>query len=180
MKTALYYSYVIDMGVSSSVWYKVLWRDIYQRTTQHIVVAAMLPAFVRFVLLEYRLSWLASLGWGGFTLGLQANVMKIPRLGDERFLSYPFQLIIHQSSYHFSYVVYILTVLQNIPQNIPISTYLPTYLPTYVPTYLWLYSPCGHWPLFQFLNLYTVGRTPWSGDQPDARPLPTHRTTQTE
>jgi hypothetical protein len=25
----------------------------------------------------------------------------------------------------------------------------------------------------------TVGRTPWTGDQPVARPLPTHRTTQT-
>jgi hypothetical protein len=41
--------------------------------------------------------------------------------------------------------------------------------------HLWLYSPCGPWPLFQFLNLYTVGRTPWTGDQPVARPLPTHR-----
>jgi hypothetical protein len=36
------------------------------------------------------------------------------------------------------------------------------------------------WPLFQFLNLYTVGRTPWTGDQPVARPLPTHRTAQTQ
>jgi hypothetical protein len=44
---------------------------------------------------------------------------------------------------------------------------------------LWLYSPVvGPWPLFQFLNLYTVGRTPWTGDQPVARPLPTRRTTQ--
>jgi hypothetical protein len=31
---------------------------------------------------------------------------------------------------------------------------------------------------FQFLNLYTVGRTPWTGDQPVARLLPTHRTIQ--
>jgi hypothetical protein len=38
----------------------------------------------------------------------------------------------------------------------------------------------GPWPLFQFLNLYTVGRTTWTGDQPVARPLPTHRTTQTQ
>jgi hypothetical protein len=38
----------------------------------------------------------------------------------------------------------------------------------------------GHWPLFQFLNLYTVGRTPWTSDKPVARPLPTHRTTQTQ
>jgi hypothetical protein len=34
------------------------------------------------------------------------------------------------------------------------------------------------WLLFQFLNLYRVGRTPWTGDQPVARPLPTHRTTK--
>jgi hypothetical protein len=33
---------------------------------------------------------------------------------------------------------------------------------------------------FQFLNLYTVGRTPWTRDQPVARPLRTHRTAQTE
>jgi hypothetical protein len=30
-------------------------------------------------------------------------------------------------------------------------------------------------PYFQFLDLYTVGRTPWTGDQLVARPLPTHR-----
>jgi hypothetical protein len=34
--------------------------------------------------------------------------------------------------------------------------------------YLRLYSPCGPWPLFQFVNLYTVGRTPWMGNQPVA------------
>jgi hypothetical protein len=36
------------------------------------------------------------------------------------------------------------------------------------------------WQLFQFLNLllYTVGRTSWTGDQPFARALPTHRTAQ--
>jgi hypothetical protein len=33
---------------------------------------------------------------------------------------------------------------------------------------------------FSFLIFYTVGRTPWMGDQPVARPLPTHRTTQTQ
>jgi hypothetical protein len=46
--------------------------------------------------------------------------------------------------------------------------------------YLWLCSPCGPWPLFQFLNLYTVGRTLWMGDQPIARTLPTqNKCTQT-
>jgi hypothetical protein len=38
----------------------------------------------------------------------------------------------------------------------------------------------GPWPLFQFLNFYTVDRTPWTGDQPVARPLPIHRTAQTQ
>jgi hypothetical protein len=33
----------------------------------------------------------------------------------------------------------------------------------------------GPWPLFQFLNLHTVGWTPRLGDQPVTRPLPTHR-----
>jgi hypothetical protein len=39
----------------------------------------------------------------------------------------------------------------------------------------------GPWPLLQFRNLsYTVGRTPWTSDQPVARPLPTQRRTQTQ
>jgi hypothetical protein len=38
----------------------------------------------------------------------------------------------------------------------------------------------GPWPLFSFLILYTAGRTPWMSYQPVARPLPTHRTTQTQ
>jgi hypothetical protein len=33
---------------------------------------------------------------------------------------------------------------------------------------------------FSFLILYTVGRIPWTGDQPVARPLPAHRTKQTQ
>jgi hypothetical protein len=39
----------------------------------------------------------------------------------------------------------------------------------------------GPWPLFQFRShFYTEGRAPWTGDQPTKRPLPTHRTTQTQ
>jgi hypothetical protein len=39
----------------------------------------------------------------------------------------------------------------------------------------------GPWPLLQFRNLlHTDGRAPWTSDQPVARPLPTHRTTQTQ
>jgi hypothetical protein len=50
----------------------------------------------------------------------------------------------------------------------------------YPSMYLWLYTSCGPWPLFQYLNLYTVGGTPWTGNQPVAKPLPTHTTTQTQ
>jgi hypothetical protein len=39
----------------------------------------------------------------------------------------------------------------------------------------------GPWPVFQFLNpIDTVGKTPWTGEQPVARPLHAHRTTQTQ
>jgi hypothetical protein len=34
--------------------------------------------------------------------------------------------------------------------------------------------------VFSFLILYTVGRIPCTGDQAVARPLPTHRTAQTQ
>jgi hypothetical protein len=46
----------------------------------------------------------------------------------------------------------------------------------YLSIYLWFNSSCEPWALFQFLNLYTVGMTPWTGDQHVSRPLPTHRT----
>jgi hypothetical protein len=42
---------------------------------------------------------------------------------------------------------------------------------------------CFCWILavfFIFLIVYTVGRTPWTRDQPAASPLPTHRTAQTQ
>jgi hypothetical protein len=39
----------------------------------------------------------------------------------------------------------------------------------------------GPWPLIQFLNhFYTDGKTPWTSDEPVTRPLPKHRTTQTQ
>jgi hypothetical protein len=48
------------------------------------------------------------------------------------------------------------------------------------PVYLSIYRPLLHLGrFFSFLILYTVGRTPWTGDQPVARLLPTHRTTHT-
>jgi hypothetical protein len=56
----------------------------------------------------------------------------------------------------------------------------PTPTPTPTPTYLWLYSPLDLGRFFSLLIFYTVGWTPWTGDQPVARPLPTHRTTRTQ
>jgi hypothetical protein len=39
----------------------------------------------------------------------------------------------------------------------------------------------GPWSPVQFRNLfYTDGRTPWTSDQLVAKPLPKHRTTQTQ
>jgi hypothetical protein len=47
--------------------------------------------------------------------------------------------------------------------------------------YLWLYSPLlGFGRFFSFFIFYTVSRTPLTGDQPIPRPLPAHRTTQTQ
>jgi hypothetical protein len=40
---------------------------------------------------------------------------------------------------------------------------------------LWLYSPLDLGRFCSFLILYTVGRTPQTGDQSVARPLPEHR-----
>jgi hypothetical protein len=44
--------------------------------------------------------------------------------------------------------------------------------------YLWLYSPWGPWLVFQFLNLNTDRRTPWTGEQTVTRSLPARRTAQ--
>jgi hypothetical protein len=82
-----------------------------------------------------------------------------------------------------------ITLSRNIPTVIIISlinlficfsfaVYLSIYLPIYLSIYLWLYCPGVLWPLFQFLH--TPGRTPWTSDHPVARPLHTHRITQTQ
>jgi hypothetical protein len=46
----------------------------------------------------------------------------------------------------------------------------------------WLCSPfIGKWQIFfGFVISYTVGRIPWAGDQPVAKPLATHRRAQTQ
>jgi hypothetical protein len=41
----------------------------------------------------------------------------------------------------------------------------------------WLCSPCGPWPLH---TPHRVGTTPWMGDQPISRSLPTRRTIRTQ
>jgi hypothetical protein len=46
---------------------------------------------------------------------------------------------------------------------------------------LTLQPTVGPWPLFYgFLILYTVGRIPWTEDQPDDKHLPSRRTAQTQ
>jgi hypothetical protein len=70
--------------------------------------------------------------------------------------------------------IVVISVILQMPDR-HITRPLPTYLPTYGSTALLL--DLGGF--FSFLILYTVGRIPWTGDQPVARPLSTHRTTQT-
>jgi hypothetical protein len=53
------------------------------------------------------------------------------------------------------------------------------YLSVCLSVCVWLCSPLlDLGQFFSFLILFTVGRTPCTGDQPVARPLRTHRTTQ--
>jgi hypothetical protein len=82
-------------------------------------------------------------------------------------MAFPLKSTMHSSSPHACYI------------------YLPTYLPTYpsihLSTYLRLYSPLLDLARFlSFFNFYTVGRTPCTGDQPVARPVPAHRIKQTQ
>jgi hypothetical protein len=67
------------------------------------------------------------------------------------------------------------------------STVLATFSPPFLSDVclslslsLWLYSTLDLGRFFSFLILHTIGRTPWMGDQPVARPLLAHRTTQTQ
>jgi hypothetical protein len=48
----------------------------------------------------------------------------------------------------------------------------------YLSLSLWLCSSLDPGRFFSFLILYTVGRTPWTGDQPVVRPLPIYRIAQ--
>jgi hypothetical protein len=62
--------------------------------------------------------------------------------------------------------------------GIPLLTFTFT---IYLPTALQLFiGDLGHFLSFLILVFYTADRTPWTGDQPVARPSSTHRTTQTQ
>jgi hypothetical protein len=95
---------------------------------------------------------------------------------------YRYIIIKHTSSYLPTYhlPIYLPTYTHTHP-----PTHLPSYPPTYLPTYIstclpMALQPFRPWRFFSFLILHTVGRTPWTVDQSVARPLPTHRTTQTQ
>jgi hypothetical protein len=62
------------------------------------------------------------------------------------------------------------------------ETSVPVYQTKRLHTFFhWLYRPLGPWPLiFRFHDHSTDGRTPWTSDELVARPLPKHRTTQTQ
>jgi hypothetical protein len=70
--------------------------------------------------------------------------------------------------------------------SVCLSIYLPIYLSIYLSVCISIYLSVALEPLlvlgrfFSSLILYTVCRTPWTGDQPVERPQPTHRTTQTQ
>jgi hypothetical protein len=78
------------------------------------------------------------------------------------------------SVYLSTYLSVCLYIYLAIYLSICLSTYLSIYLSMALQPFV------GPWPLFSFLIFYTNGTTPWAGDQPIARPLPTHRTTQTQ
>jgi hypothetical protein len=53
-----------------------------------------------------------------------------------------------------------LSIYLSVCLSVCLSVYLPTYLPNYLSIVLQPFVGPG--PLFQFLNPYTVGRTPWT------------------
>jgi hypothetical protein len=89
-------------------------------------------------------------------------------------------LSIHLSIYLSVYLSVCLSIFLSIYPSIYLSICISICLSVCLSIYLWLYScllDLGRF--FTFFIPYTAGWTPWTGDQPIARPLPTHRTTQT-
>jgi hypothetical protein len=90
----------------------------------------------------------------------------------------------------FLILIYFLAIYLSVCLSVCLSIYLSiclsVYLSIYLSTYLSIHLSVTQQPFveprpffFCFLVLCTVGRTPWAGNQPVARPLPTHRITQT-
>jgi hypothetical protein len=86
----------------------------------------------------------------------------VSKLREDRSLTNSFPFTIHKSSYR--------STLHSLDIDIVVKLLS-----------LRLYShSLGLGRFFSFLILNTVGRTPSTGDQPVARPLPTRRTAQTQ
>jgi hypothetical protein len=63
----------------------------------------------------------------------------------------------------------------------PFPSRLPYFIHSFIHSSMVLQPFVGPWPLLQFRNLFsTDARTPWTSDQPVGRPLPKHRTEQTQ
>jgi hypothetical protein len=62
---------------------------------------------------------------------------------------------------------------QELSQHVPTSNKL---LRSLTPLSLCGSKPFRSWPFISLLILHTVSRTPWTGNKPVARPLPTRRT----
>jgi hypothetical protein len=73
--------------------------------------------------------------------------------------------------------LYICTSLLRVPYSSNITVLLGKVMVNFIHSSMALHPSVGPWPLLQLCNLfYTDGRTPWTRDQPVARPLLTHRT----
>jgi hypothetical protein len=78
-----------------------------------------------------------------------------------------------------SYLVFVVFERKN--ENSYIYIYIYSLINSFIHSSMALQSFVGPWPRLKFSNLlYTVGRTPLTGVQPVARPLPTHRTIKTQ
>jgi hypothetical protein len=100
-------------------------------------------------------------------------------------ISWPFLLYFHKIQLKFS--VYIpadwdLRLCKELSLHSSLRDNNPVRYGRYLSIYRWLYSPFLGLDrfFFSFLIFYTVGRTPWTEDQPVASPLPTNRATRTQ
>jgi hypothetical protein len=75
-----------------------------------------------------------------------------------------------------------LSIYVSVCLSVCLTIYLSLYLSVYLSIYLSIYgfTAVVHLRRFSVSNLYTVGRTPWTGDKPITRTLPAHRTTKTQ